>query len=193
MDNAAAVLSPADWRGGLDIVLLTHSSEYQKSSNTGVLVQQALMTGAIRVQRLLWSRVAPDVSLIKSLSEQYTVLVYPSAKAQPLNVDHWQLHWRHAEQHQQQLDGLQERRIQLILLDATWQLARKMYNQSPYLQHIPALRLESARPSEYVLRRNQTNDGWCTAETVVLLLKAFGLSSEALLLQSSFDSFNQRP
>lgn len=188
-----AAFSPADWQQGIDIVLLTHSTEYQKSSNTGVLVQQTLLPGCVGVRRVPWSRVEPDVPLIQSLSEQRSFLLYPEPEALTLDVDHWQQHWQQHStlQLQQQLTGKQ-RRIQLILLDATWQLARKMYNQSPYLQQIPAIRLQSARPSQYILRRNQTTDGWCTAETVVLLLTAFGLVAEAALLQQAFEPFNQR-
>lgn len=198
MFSSSAAFSPADWQDGIDIVLLTHSTEYQKSTNTGVLVQQSLLPGRVRVRRVSWSRVEPDALLIKSLSEQCSFLLYPEPEALILDVDHWQLHWQQqatpesTQLLQQQPVGTQRRCIQLILLDATWQLARKMYNQSPYLQQIPSIRLQSARPSQYLLRRNQTSDGWCTAETVVLLLTAFGFVAEATLLQQSFECFNQR-
>ena len=57
-----------------------------------------------------------------------------------------------------------------MLIDATWQEARKMYNQSPYLKALPKVSLVDAPKSIYPLRRNQIEGGLCTAECVIHLL-----------------------
>lgn len=191
MNAQTAVFSPLDWSGGMEIVLLTHSTEFQKNTNTGVLVQQSLSQSPVKVFRLAWSRVAPDEGLLRDLAQQNCFLVYPAPHAQPFDINFWQQHGQQSVP-QALLNNRQGRSVRLVLLDATWQLARKMYNQSPYLQQMPALRLYAAQASQYSLRRNQTKEGWCTAETVALLLEAFGLQAQAASLTQAFHSFNQR-
>ncbi len=153
--------------------LLTHSTELTKASNTGHLL--ALADVEIAVKTILWSRVAPDPALIAALM-QPSVLVYPSAQAITLDVTAPQL----------SLDDFS----QIVVLDATWQLARKMFNQSPYLQQIPAIQLVGAAPSSYQLRRNQQQLGWCTAEIGIQLLNLLGKPSANLV--DLYQQFNVR-
>lgn len=190
--DSAALFSPLCWQGGVDIVLLTHATEFDKSSNTGVLVQQFCQHHPLlSLSRLLWSRVSPDSALLRSLGNNSSFLVYPDPTATLLDVDFWQSYWQ-LQPRPAPVSDKAGQRLQLILLDATWQLAKKMYNQSPYLQQLPAISLSSGRPSGYVLRRNQPANGWCTAETVVLLLTALGFTPQADALHQMFCRFNQR-
>jgi DTW domain-containing protein YfiP len=195
------LLPLATMPAGLDLVLLTHQTEFSKSSNTGVLVADLTEDMRIQVRRLLWSRVAPDQPLLARIASQPSFLLYPCPQAQLLDVDKQQLFWQQRLQQtgantpNQKSDssniGASGPRLQLIILDATWQLARKMYNQSAYLKQLPAISLDSTQKSVYQLRRNQQEMGWCTAESVSMLLSALGYLPAAAKLQQLFLAFNQ--
>lgn len=162
----------------LQLVLLTHPTEFYKASNTGVLLAAALSAfGEHQVQRVSWSRVAPDPVL---QHQQGFALLYPTAQATVLDCD------------EPGPIALAEAIHSVILLDATWQLAQKMYNQSPYLQQMPALMLKSGQASAYQLRRNQRQAGWCTAECAAMLLQKTGAIAAATAVQQAFTVFNQR-
>lgn len=160
------------------LVLLTHPTEFHKASNTGALLAPALADFADhQVLRLPWSRVAPDADLQAMAGY---ALLYPTAQAQLLDCD------------DPAVALLADHIHSVILLDATWQLAQKMYNQSPYLQQMPALMLKSQQDSAYLLRRNQRQAGWCTAECAAMLLHKTGSVGAARAVQQAFALFNQR-
>lgn len=163
----------SDRTGILHLYLLTHATELTKSTNTGALIAPALAEHPdIKVHRVLWSRVAPDPRLIEDTG---LALIYPALDAKTLSSD----------------AGSLPRDIQgVILLDATWQLAQKMYNQSPYLKQLPAYQLASAIPSVYRLRRNQRQLGWCTAECAAMVLGSFGAHQAAEAVMQQFLLFN---
>jgi DTW domain-containing protein YfiP len=54
---------------------------------------------------------------------------------------------------------LHDRQLLVILLDATWRNARKMFNRSPTLQKLPRLGIVPAEKSRYLIKR-QPHD-WC--------------------------------
>jgi DTW domain-containing protein YfiP len=233
----------------IELILLTHATEFDKKTNTGALVAPALAGFShITVSRKAWSRVAPDPALClpsfakgfdhasaqasAQLSEQASAQVnaqvieqfskheHADATAQGANGILWLLYpspqavQLSAEKEcsaddffqplqSTQGNGLTERSSAIdstqsalvhrfILLDATWQLAHKMYRQSPYLQQLPSIMLQSTQPSTYLLRKNQRQHGWCTAESVVLLLKAIGQNAASHKLSEAFHLFNQR-
>jgi len=174
----------------LHLILLTHPTEFSKLSNTGNLVAPALADEAgFKVHRLVWSRVAPDQHLLQMAATGQLMLLYPTSDALLLLADVEQ-NTQRALQPNPILDLPSLRGI--VLLDATWQLAHKMFRQSPYLQSMPALALQCNQPSQYLLRRNQRQQGWCTAESVALLLTALGHSPAAAKVSTAFHQFNQR-
>jgi DTW domain-containing protein YfiP len=73
---------------------------------------------------------------------------------------------------------LSNRRLLVILLDATWRNARKMFNQSITLQKLPRLMIMPDQKSRYIIKK-QPHD-WClsTLEAAHELLKA--LEKESL-------------
>ena len=76
-----------------------------------------------------------------------------------------------------------------VLLDATWQEARKMFRKSPYLDHLPVLSLQPAQLSRYRLRRAQRAEHLCTAEVAALCLALAGETHAADTLDTWFDVF----
>ncbi len=73
-----------------------------------------------------------------------------------------------------------------IIIDGTWQQAQKIYNRSPYLKALPAVKIPVNKPSAYHLRRNQRAGCLCTAECAIEILKVSGFSMLANDLQSMF-------
>ena len=202
----------------LQLILLTHATEFLKETNTGALVASAVAEAtacslppqlsqqlpqqsnsperAIHVQRLAWSRVTPEPQLLTPTGQW--MLLYPTPESLLLDADQadddcvTEPCLAAAEQNLAVMPDLSKIRG-FVVLDATWQLAHKMYRQSPYLQQLPSLMLQSRQRSLYKLRRNQRQQGWCTAESVALLLKALGYSAAATKITNAFIAFNQRP
>lgn len=171
-----------------ELVLLTHATELDRPTNTGQLVQAAADSIAVQVtgwqvRTVLWQRTAPDPTLLQCLQNagpQSYVLLYPSATSAGIDADVTTELAADARP-----DGY-------ILLDATWQQAQKMYNQSPYLHPLPKWQLQSVQTSQYVLRRNQRQQGWCTAELIALLWRHLGAEAAASELTERFIRFNLR-
>ena len=155
----------------MNIILLTHSREVSKTTNTGRLVKQILPHSQV----IIWQRTLPDKNLLQLIASGKTALVYPSDDAMASAA----------------LSDFEN----FILIDSTWQEARKIFNRSPYLQALPRVKIVSSSPSKFNLRRNQVAGGLCTAECAIELLKAGEnvelankldhLFSEALALSSA--------
>ena len=176
-----------------ELVLLTHATECDRATNTGRLVQAEANSNSYHscplqdwsVRTVVWQRKAPDAELLQRCADrQHTpyVLLYPALNAQLVDLDQPLLSAADAQ-------GLP---AGFILLDATWQQAQKMYNQSPYLHALTKWQLQSSTVSTYQLRRNQRQQGWCTAEIVLMLWQHFGLNDAAARLTERFQAFNQR-
>lgn len=135
-----------------------------------------------RSYQISWQRKQPDPQLIAALQRGGAVLLYPSANAQAVDLD--------CPLPLQLAAG--QALHSVIVLDATWQLAQKMFNQSPYLHALPHWHAHSQYQSVFTLRRNQRAGAWCTAETVALLWQASGALLQADELWQRFYRFNQR-
>jgi DTW domain-containing protein YfiP len=167
-----------------ELVLLTHSTELERPSNTGRLLLEVPPSATHdqsdwTVRQVCWQRKSPDPVLLQQLASSAYVLLYPAPTAELIDVD-------------SQISTHFPMPAGFILLDATWQQAQKMYNQSPYLHTLAKWQIQSATPSRYILRRNQRQQGWCTAELVVLLWRHLGAVAQAAQLDGRFSAFNQR-
>lgn len=131
----------------MQIILLTHSREISKKSNTGQLVEQLVPL----TRKIIWQRTEPDDYLLKLIESGNTALLYPAENSQGTSV----------------LAEFEN----FILIDSTWQEARKIFNRSQYLQQLPRIQLSTNNASKYALRRNQVDGGLCTAECAIELLK----------------------
>lgn len=149
--------------------LLTHSEEIKKHTGTGRLVKEALIEDC---EVLIWSRIEPDNSISK-LSTSNTILIYPQDGL------------RHETTPVSDINAIEN----IIIIDGTWQQAKKMYNQSPYLKAFQHREITGVT-SIYNKRRNQKSTGLCTAEVVIHLLKEQGHPMAKPLLES-FLAFNQ--
>ncbi len=159
----------------MKIVLLTHEREVERPTNTGVLALAGGRGGL--VERRVWSRVAPDQSLAQMLEGNNVGLLYPLSESS-------------------ESDGTEvvpiETCEQFVLLDATWQEARKMYNRTAYLQKAPRIDLAPSQASRFRLRRNQKSTGLCTVECVIEILRCKGRGELASDMERAFLAFNEQ-
>ncbi len=160
----------------LRIELLTHPSELTRPTNTGRLLLETLPQARLH----LWQRKSPPEALLKLIAanKAQCLLLFPTLNARPLNDF---------------IKSSQETDLPLhfIILDATWQQARKMYRQSPWLQALPQVELAIDKESEYRLRRNQVKGAICTCEVGIALLKILGETDNEMILHEYFHQFMQ--
>ena len=78
----------------------------------------------------------------------------------------------------------------LLLIDSTWQESRKMIRQSPWLKKMRKYSIKST-PSTFCLRRNQTEGGLSTLESLAFWLKDQHKHEHAAQLLHYFHHFQQ--
>lgn len=78
----------------------------------------------------------------------------------------------------------------LVILDATWQEAGKMYRQSPYLQSLARVELQAEQGSAFRLRRNQRQGGLCTLECIAAVWQDLG-GDYSIAARRLLSEFNQ--
>lgn len=167
----------------MQIILLTHSRELLRANNTGQLVSQVL---GERARVIEWHRKQPDPVLITAIDAGLVGLVFPTDDGPPLVSSN------SADNVNASAKECTPPFEYLLLIDATWQEARKMYNKSPYLKSLVKVGLQPTHASIYPLRRNQLEGGLCTAECVALLLKQAGEPELAQQLTECLIGFIER-
>lgn len=158
------------------ISLLMHTNEYRRETNTGKWLLKSLPYCCDYV----WSRVEANTELLQRVNneENLSFLIYPGEESISL--------------HQALALAKQEnKRPHYIILDATWQEAKKMERKSPWLNQVQRVHLTPEQLSCYQLRRNQTEGHLCTLEVASELLKAQGEQNHAEALTLFFNHFMQ--
>ncbi len=156
--------------------LLMADIEPLKPSNTGWLIAD-VVTDTFAFG---WARteVAPELLALLNDPQWQPYVVFPETFAEPHRVVHEVTH--HAT-----------KRPLFILLDGTWDEARKMFRKSPYLQHLPVLSLLPEQLSRYQLRRAQSESHLCTAEVGALCLNLANDTQAAHAFNAYFDVFTE--
>lgn len=175
-------------RDAMEFVLITHEREAPKPSNTGRLL---LAAEGVKARQVLWARKAPDDSLLEDIRQGRALLVYPLLGAEGHRLECLEEKDHHCSDNS--LAGLLPEKPVVVLIDATWQQAQKMFNQSPYLQQLPRLELARERPSQFWLRRNQKSAGLCTVECAIEILRLTGDKAVADGLEAGFMAFLRQP
>lgn len=148
----------------MHIYLVTHEREFSRRSNTGKLVQQFLPSETSIVP---WRRKEPNSKLLTAIKAGRVAILAPDAE-----IEH-------------DINDFDS----VVLLDSTWQEARKMYRQSDYLKELPKISLSAAQASEFILRANQLEGGLSTVECVIELLRLQQREIEAEQLVLEFKAF----
>ncbi|EPA0548421.1 DTW domain-containing protein [Vibrio alginolyticus] len=154
-----------------NILLLMHPNELNRDTNTGQLLEQC----QLNIERVIWDRKQPPAELLTLLADpsRYPVLLFPCEES--ITLEHVVL------QSQQQT-----KTPLFIILDATWQEARKMINKSRWLEGIPTMGLSASADSQYQLRRNQQQGNLCTFEVAAHLLGQLGEQNNQQQMQRFF-------
>ena len=154
-----------------NILLLMHPNELKRDTNTGQLLEQC----QLNIERVIWDRKQPPAELLSLLADpsRYPVLLFPCEES--ITLEHVVL------QSQQQT-----KTPLFIILDATWQEARKMINKSRWLEGIPTMGLSASADSQYQLRRNQQQGNLCTFEVAAHLLGQLGEQNNQQQMQRFF-------
>lgn len=168
--------------------MLCHQRELVKASNTGQLL---LAHDAISARQVTWARKRPDAGLLAAIAEGRAFLVYPLLGEYGHRLDCLE-EKEHADECNRLMPLVPDDAV-IVLIDATWQQAQKMYNQSPYLHDLPRLELARERPSLFRLRRNQRASGLCTVECAIELLRLAGERQTAGALEAAFLRFMAKP
>nr|WP_263859109.1 tRNA-uridine aminocarboxypropyltransferase [Shewanella algae] len=193
------------------IILLTHERELNRANNTATLALNAYPT---LCKRVLWARKAPDAWLMEHLSLGRTALLYPQteestseesiSRAQAVNESQnlsqspnqspaqgaKLLQDAAQEAAQKAALKLGKQLNSLVILDATWQEAGKMYRQSPYLQSLARVELQAEQGSAFRLRRNQRQGGLCTLECIAAVWQDLG-GDYSIAARRLLSEFNQ--
>ena len=158
--------------------LLMADIEPLKPSNTGWLIADVVAdTFAFG-----WARteVAPELLALLSDPQWQPYVVFPAEFADDARVVHEVTHDANTQPVKRPL---------FILLDGTWDEARKMFRKSPYLQNFPVLSLHPEQLSRYTLRRAQSEAHFCTAEVGAMCLALANDTLAAQALNAYFDVF----
>jgi DTW domain-containing protein YfiP len=147
-----------------------------KPSNTGWLIAD-VVTDTFAFG---WARteVAPELLTLLNDPQWQPYVVFPREFADDARVVHDVTHEA-------------DKRPLFILLDGTWDEARKMFRKSPYLQRFPVLSLLPEQLSRYTLRRAQSESHLCTAEVGALCLDLSGDALAAQALNAYFDVYTE--
>lgn len=163
----------------LQIILLTHEREVTRPTNTG---QIAINVYPEHCQRIIWARKAPDETLLNLLKTEDCALLFPDeAVAEKADLSEVSCTENHESRISKSMPSI------LVILDATWQEARKMVRRSPYLKEARKYALTTSQNSQFNLRRNQVDGGLCTIECIIALYKQANMPQEAEILTIEFE------
>ncbi|WP_235956358.1 tRNA-uridine aminocarboxypropyltransferase [Grimontia sedimenti] len=160
------------------IELLMHETETGRATNTGQLLENALPY----CRRHVWQRKTPPLELLTLLADPAAqpYLVFPGEGAVALE-----------KAVSRPTSKPEAKPIHFIIIDATWQQARKMLRQSPWLEDVPMVTLPEGLSTRYALRRNQPEGSLCTCEVGMVLMEAMGETENAVAVGQYFDRFMQ--
>ncbi len=173
----------------MEFILLCHARELAKKSNTGQLL---LAQPELATRQIIWARKAPDTELLTTIATGNCWLLYPLADRPGKSLQCLPESYQQNAINDQLAESLGENPT-VILIDATWQQAQKMVNQSPYLTDVARLSLSREAPSLFRLRRNQRRGGLCTVECAIELLYLAGRATSARTLHAQFLAFMAQP
>ncbi|CNK94835.1 DTW domain-containing protein [Yersinia mollaretii] len=157
--------------------LIMFDTEPLKPSNTGRLIADILP----ETQAFLWARTEVDPALLAAISDptRQPYVVFPEKYAEPPRQVINQL-------------PVSDKPPLFILLDGTWNEAKKMFRKSPYLADLPMLSLNVTTTSDYLLREAPRPEQHCTVEVAAALLQQAGDTLAADGLTAHFHYFRQQ-
>lgn len=154
--------------------LVMFDTEPMKPSNTGRLIADVLPD----TQAFLWSRTETDPALLEAIAdpERQAYVVFPASFATPPRQVFTEV-------------PAGSKPPLFIMLDGTWNEARKMFRKSPYLDNLPVFSLDVSASSGYILREASRPELHCTVEVAAALLEKAGDVDASAGLSRHFTHF----
>lgn len=150
-------------------VFLMHPKEFKhEKTGTGRLTHLCLANSELHMGIGFDNHVA--VQTLINDPGYFPVLLYPGTTACNLSPGGFAV------------SGLDERRLLILLLDATWSCARKMLRLSPSLKRLPRVMFNDGRPSRFVIKQQPEMGCLSTLEAtheVLVALERSGLDRYA--------------
>ncbi|MHC4940819.1 MAG: tRNA-uridine aminocarboxypropyltransferase [Planctomycetota bacterium] len=146
-----------------ELVVMQHVNESSSLSNTGSLAARVLQPSQVVEYRGRFEgEFGPD-----------SLLLYPQSDAEPLSPEHLPTD-------------------RLIVLDATWRQARRMYRKTAALRGLKVVTLPPGIEPRWVLRQPPAPGMLCTAEAIAGAVRALGIGEAADVLDGVIDDFMPR-
>lgn len=156
------------------VVLLVHSLEIRKASNTARLVARVLKNSEVRLQGV---RDAP-LNLEGLVSEEReTLVLFPETSSPPIVGDSTKRF---------------NKPVTLLVPDGSWQQARKIAAHASMLPGVRRISLPSGSPSRYRLRTAKNASHLCTLEAVARAIGALESPEAQSNLESVLDLLVER-
>ena len=166
-------------------LLLYHDKEILKPSSTGKLIADVIP----ETYGVIWQRTIKDEAVIHLLNSDmyFPMIVFPHSFAKPEQVKLTSLDCEN------KFGG---KRPLLVMIDASWREARRIFNKSDYLHKLPMISLSDEQISSlknsnaYNMRKAEKGDHFCTAEVASQLLYALGEERNSEILRRWLNLFN---
>lgn len=162
-----------------EFILLMHSDEVFKPTNTGRLIADVLPE---QTHVFCWSRTEPAQNLLDLLNDplRRCVIVFPTEVSDVAS-----------KQRSLVTELPSDKKINtFILLDGTWKQSGRMFHLSRWLEAIPCVVLPEASIRGYAVRKSHQEHYLSTAEAASLCLEMAGERRVANALQEYFQLFN---
>lgn len=163
----------------IELILLYHRDEIHKPTNSGRLIADLFPE---QTHAFLWSRKEPDSALIELLQEKdrQIILLFPDKENKNTQYNATE-----------NIDNDITKKVTLILLDATWKQASKMFHLSQWLREFPCMSINVEKQKAFLVRHAKHDMQFATAEVTAMALNVLGYDKQADALMSYNATFNQ--
>ena len=163
----------------IEIVLLYHRDEIHKPTNSGRLIADLFPK---QTHAFLWSRKDPESKLLELLNEEgrEIVLLFPDLEKKNTSFEI-----------NSETSPSSTKKTTLILFDATWKQASKMFHLIKWLRNYPCLNINMEKQKAFLVRHAKHDMQFATAEVTAMALNALGHHEKASQLMQYNATFNQ--
>ena len=163
----------------IEIVLLYHIDEIHKPTNSGRLIADLFPK---QTHAFLWSRKDPESKLLELLNEEdrEIVLLFPDVEKKNTSFEV-----------NSETSPSSTKKTTLILFDATWKQASKMFHLSKWLRNYHCLNINMEKQKAFLVRHAKHDMQFATAEVTAMALNALGHHEKASQLMQYNATFNQ--
>lgn len=173
----------------VEFVLLMHSDEVFKPTNTGRLIADIFPA---HTHAFIWSRTAPDTELLRLLNDpqRRCVIVFPAEEdAEENDTEECKAEVVAARKVFTSLPH-DNKLTTFILLDGTWKQSGRMFNQGRWLDKFACVALPAGRARGYTVRKSHQENYLSTLEAAALCLTVVNEQAAANILLDYFELFN---